>query len=99
MAQIQLIKKLGVFTFRELAYIHFSIIHDLFRSKETVRKDIVFDRYDVRDSIKSMERFRRVTMKWDWKFKFIILPRRDKHICNPKNKTAFVTFVSNYLVN
>ena len=23
----------------------------------------------------------------------------DKHICNPKNKTAFVTFISNYLVN
>ena len=23
----------------------------------------------------------------------------DKHICNPKNKTAFVTFISNYLVD
>ena len=50
MAQNQMIKNWGAFTFGELADTHFSIIQNLFRTKETVRIYIVFDRYDVRDS-------------------------------------------------
>ena len=58
MVQIQMVKKGSAFTFRELADIHFKIIQSLFRIEETVRIDIVFDRYDVTESIKSMERSR-----------------------------------------
>ena len=104
MAQIQMIKKGGAFTFGELADIHYSIIQSLFRTDETVRIDIVFDRYDVTDSIKSMERARRVTNDMGLEVKIhnpsTPLPRQwDKYICNPKNKTALVTFMSNYLVD
>ena len=48
MTQIQMVKKGGAFTFGELADIHLGIIQSIFRTEETVRIDIVFDRYDVK---------------------------------------------------
>ena len=35
-------------SFGELADIHFGMIQSIFRTEETVRIDIVFDRYDVK---------------------------------------------------
>ena len=51
-----------------------------------------------------MERSRRVTNVMGLEVKVhhhsTPLPRQwDKYICNPKNKTAFITFISNYLVD
>ena len=69
-----------------------------------MRISIVFDRYHLTDSIKSMERSRRVTNDMGLKVKIhnlsTALSRQwDKYICNPKNKTAHITFISNYLVD
>ena len=69
-----------------------------------MRIDIVFDKYDVRDSIKSMERLCRVTNGMGLEVKIhnpsTPLPSKgDKHMCNQKNNTAFVTFISNYLAD
>ena len=64
-----------------------------------MRIDIVFDRYDARNLIKSLEHSRRVTNDMGLEVKnynhSTPLPRQwDKYICNPKNKTAFVTSIS-----
>ena len=104
MVQIQMVKKGGAFPFGELADIHLNIIQSLFRIEETVRVDIVFDRYDVTDSIKCMERSRRVTIDMGLEVKIhnpsTPLPRQlVKYIRTPKNKTALITFISNYLVD
>ena len=104
MAQIQMIKKGGALIVGELADIHFSVTQSLFRAEETVRIYLLFDRYDVQDSINSMERSRRMTNDTGLEVKIhnpsTPLPRqRDKYICNPKNKIAHVNFLSNYLID
>ena len=101
MAQIQMVMKGDAFIFGELADIHFNIIQSLFRIEETVRIDIVFDRYNVTDSIQSIERSRWVTNYMGMEVKMhnpsTQLPRQwGKYICDPKYKTALITFISNY---
>ena len=57
-----------------LADTHFVITHRLFRTEETVRIEIVFDRNDATDSIKSMGRARRLTNDMRLEVKVIIKP-------------------------
>ena len=70
-----------------------------------MRINNVFDRYDVTDSTKSMERSRRVTNAMGLEVKIRNpskpLPRQlDKYtFVNPKNKTALITFICNHLVD
>ena len=74
MAQIHMLKKVGALTFGKLADILFSLIQKLFRAEEIVRIGLVLDRYDLQDSIKSMECSRRMTNDMGLEIKSIILP-------------------------
>ena len=55
MALIQMVKAGNTATFGELSDILFGIILNTFKKPSIKRVDVVFDRYDIEDSIKSFE--------------------------------------------
>ena len=59
MALIQMVKAGNSTTFGELSDILFGIILNTFKKPSVKCVDVVFDRYDIEDSIKSFERVRR----------------------------------------
>lgn len=59
MALIQMLKSAGCCTFGDLAERYFTVLSTPLRQGQCIRVDVVFDRYDVQESIKESERLRR----------------------------------------
>ena len=98
MALIQMVKAGNATAFGELSDILFGIILNTFQKPSVERVDVVFDRYDIEDSVKSFERVRRgseasiVVRIYGRQVK---LPNQwQKFIKNPKNKANLVVFLS-----
>ena len=59
MALVQTLKSAGSRTFKDLAERFFNVLFTPLRQGQCRRVDVVFDRYDVQESIKESERVRR----------------------------------------
>ena len=98
MALIQMVKAGNATTFGELSDILFGIILNTFRKPSVKRVDVVFDRYDIEDSIKSFERVGRgseASIEVRIYGRQVKLPNQwQKFIKNPKNKANLVAFLS-----
>ena len=97
MALIQMVKAGNATTLEELSDILFSITLNTFQKPSVKRVDVVFDRYDIEDSIKSFERVRRgseASIEVRIYGRQVKLPNQWQFIKNPKNETNLVVFLS-----
>ena len=98
MALIQMVKAGNATTFGELSDILFGIVLNTFRKPSVKRVDVVFDRYDIEDSIKSFERVRHgsePSIEVRIYGRQVKLPNQwQKFVKNPKNKANLVAFLS-----
>ena len=99
MAIIQMMKHSALKTFNDLSRFLFNQIIRIFESADVKRVDVLFDRYDVPNSIKSLERERRNQAT---AFEVRItnpntpLPKQwDKFLADPRNKRNLTEFLSN----
>ncbi|KAK3740844.1 hypothetical protein QZH41_000596 [Actinostola sp. cb2023] len=97
MAMIQMLKSGGSRTFGELAERHYRVISTPLRQGQCTRVDVVFDRYDLLQSIKESERVKRGSsnaLEIKISNRNTPVPRQwSKYISNKRNKINLSNFL------
>ena len=89
MALIQMLRSAGCRTFGDLAERYFPVLSTSLRQGQCIRVDVVFDRYDVQESIKESERLRRGSSRG------LEIQITNKHTLVPKQWGKFISNQNN----